>query len=178
MKIGIIIGSVREGRLGESIARWVRDTAEVPGDVELELIDLKSFDLPLFTGAVPPAALGKHYDSVAVQAWSEAIDSCQGYIFVTPEYNHGVPGAFKNAVDTLGAEWQNKPLAFVGYGADGGVRAVEQWRQIMVNFNCYDVRQALALSLFTDMGPDGFTPQERRADELKGLIEQLLTALR
>ncbi|WP_324617852.1 NADPH-dependent FMN reductase [Mycolicibacterium diernhoferi] len=110
-----------------------------------------------------------------VRRWGQAVDACDGFIFVTPEYNHGVPGAFKNAVDSLGPEWFGKTVGFVSYGADGGVRAVEQWRQIVANMQMFDVRAQVALSLFSEFGPGGFTPAGRRPGELSVLLDQLIT---
>lgn len=174
MKIGIIIGSIREGRQGAAVAEWVLKGAQAHGGATFELVDLKSFDVPLLTSATVPGAADKTYDSEQVTRWSEAIDSYDGFIFVTPEHNHGVPGAFKIAFDSLGNEWLGKTVAFVSYGADGGIRAVEQWRCIVANFQMVDVRAQVALSLFTEFGKDGFAPQERRTGELGVLLDQLL----
>ena len=175
MRIGIIVGSIREGRSGAAVGTWVAEQAAGRADAQFELIDLKTFDVPLLTSATVPAAAKKQYESENVQRWSAAIDACDGFIFVTPEYNHGVPGALKNAVGSLGSEWFGKTVGFVSYGADGGVRAVEQWRQIVANFQMLDVRAQVSLSLFTEFGADGFTPLERRAGELAGLLDQLIT---
>lgn len=178
MKLGIIIGSIRDGRKGATVARWVADNAAGIEGADFEVIDLKSYDVPLLTSATVPAAADRDYDSPQVTAWSRAIDACDGFVFVTPEYNHGVPGAFKNAVDVLGPEWTGKTVGFVSYGADGGVRAVEQWRQILVNFQMIDVRSAVALSVFTEFGEDGLQLQDRRSEEIKGLLEQLVELTR
>ncbi|WP_285028944.1 NAD(P)H-dependent oxidoreductase [Mycolicibacterium sp. lyk4-40-TYG-92] len=175
MRIGIIVGSIRDGRAGAGVGAWVAEQAAGRDDAQFELIDLKTFDVPLLTSATVPAAAKKQYESENVQRWSAAIDACDGFIFVTPEYNHGVPGAFKNAVDSLGSEWFGKTVGFVSYGADGGVRAVEQWRQIVANFQMLDVRAQVSLSLFTEFGADGFTPLDRRPGELAGLLDQLIT---
>lgn len=174
MRIGIIIGSIRDGRLGAGVAEWVADQAAEHNEAEFVLIDLKSFEVPLLTTAVIPATAKRQYESEAVRRWSEAIDGCDAFVFVTPEYNHGVPGGFKNAVDSLADEWHGKAVAFVSYGADGGVRAVEQWRQIVVNFQMVDVRAQLALSLFADFAEGAFVPQDRRVKELGTVINQLI----
>lgn len=175
MTIGIIIGSIREGRAGSAVAQWVAKHAAQRDATQFEIIDLKDFDVPLLTAAVPPAAANREYDSESVRRWSHAIDACEGFILVTPEYNHGVPGALKNAVDTLGPEWFGKTVGFVSYGADGGVRAVEQWRQIVANFQMLDVRAQVSLSLFQEFGDDGFVPHQRRAGELDTLLDQLIS---
>ena len=174
MKIGIIIGSIREGRAGQSVAEWVKSVADQRPEASFELVDLASFDVPLLTSATVPGMANKQ-DDERVARWSQAID---GFIFVTPEYNHSIPGGFKNAVDSLGPEWQGKTVAFVSYGADNGVRAVEHWRTVVANFSMHDVRQQVSLSLFTELGQDGLTLEDRRAGELETLLDQLVDATR
>lgn len=179
MKIGIIIGSVREGRFGEGVAQWVLEGAQTrgAGGFEYELIDLKSFNVPLLTSPVVPGAANKQYDDANVQAWSDAVDAVDGFIFVTPEYNHGVPGPMKNAYDSLGSEWYRKPVGFVGYGASNAIRAIEQWRQIVSNFAQIDIRNQVELSIFTDVNEEGFAPAERRAGELDAMLTSLEEAV-
>lgn len=171
-KIGIILGSTRDDRAGLAIAQWVTDLAQ-GSDVDYELIDLKAFDVPILTTSVIPMAANKNYEDPNVQAWSDAIDSCDAFIFVTPEYNHSVPGAFKNAVDSLGAEWVGKPIAYVGYSFSGGIRAVEAWRLIMANFSMPQLRTQLDISLNTDMKDGTFTP----ADFKSGIVENICAEL-
>lgn len=175
MKIGIIIGSIRDGRKGEAVASWVAAAAKEREGAEYQVIDLKAFDVPLLTSATVPGAAKKQYDSEAVTAWSHAIDGCDGFVFVTPEYNHSVPGGFKNAFDSLGPEWADKTVAFVSYGADCGVRAVEHWRTITANFRMADVRAQVALGTFTDFDGTDLDPLERRDGELDTLLDQLET---
>lgn len=177
MKIGIVIGSVREGRKGSSVAEWFASIARAHAtDVDFELIDLKAFDLPLLTSATLPGMAGKKYDDERVQAWSAAIDACDGYVLVTPEYNHGVPGALKNAYDSLGPEWEHKAIAFVSYGADNGVRAVEHWRSIVSNLHMVDVRTQQGFSIFSDFGEDGeLQPSERDGDKARALTDDLVS---
>lgn len=172
MTIGIIVGSIREGRSAESVAQWVADQAQAR-DVEYKVIDLKEYDIPLLTSATVPGAANKQYDDERVTRWSKDIDELDAFIFVTPEYNHSVPGPFKNAFDSLGSEWAGKPVAFVGYGAAGGVRAVEHWRTIVANFSMVGIRGQLDLSLFTEFGENGVQPNERRAGELEAIFTEL-----
>ncbi|MDN5562217.1 MAG: NAD(P)H-dependent oxidoreductase [Luteococcus sp.] len=176
MKIGIIVGSTRQNRAGKQIGEWVAARAEVRTDATFELVDLADFNLPFMTSPLPPAALGKQYPEPEIQAWSKKIDEFDGFILVTPEYNHGVPAAFKNAVDVLGSEWMKKAVGFVSYGADGGVRAVENWRVILANFNIYDIRNAVSINIFTEMSDGAFSPNERRAAEVKDLLDTLVPA--
>ena len=117
LKIAIIIGSTRPGRNGEAVAKWVYAIAQKRSDAEFELVDIKDFNLPLLDEPVP-AAMG-NYSKPHTKAWAAKIDSFDGYVFVTPEYNHGMNGALKNAIDFLYREWNNKAAGFVGYGGAG-----------------------------------------------------------
>ncbi|EEI17658.1 NADPH-dependent FMN reductase [Corynebacterium lipophiloflavum] len=176
-KIGVILGSVRNGRLGESVANWVMEEASTRGGFEYELVDLASFNVPLLTSATVPAAANKQYDDENTAAWSKAIDACDAFVFVTPEYNHSIPGGFKNAFDALGSEWAGKPVAFVGYGADGGVRAVEAWCLIVSNFSMNDLRNQVSLGLFDDFTNGEFTPREIKAGDRSRILGDIEAAL-
>lgn len=178
MKVGIIVGSIREGRAGAQVGEWVLETAQAHGGAEFELVDLQKFNVPLFTSATHPAAANRNYDDANVQAWGDKVNEFDAYIFVTAEYNHGVPGAFKNAIDHLGPELNTKPVAFVSYGAESGVRAVEQWRPIVANFNMFDIRAQVPLNLFTEFDENGVKPNERRPDELTALFDSLIPIAR
>jgi NAD(P)H-dependent FMN reductase len=174
MRIAVIIGSTRPGRVGEGVARWVHAHAAGRGDAEFDLIDLKDYGLGLLDEATVPGAASRQYENPATRRWSASVDSYDGFIFVTPEYNHGVPAALKNAVDVLYPEWNHKTVAFVGYGVDGGVRAVEQWRAITANLLMQAVRAQLSLSVFLDFDGPTFTPIERRVAELDTVLGQLV----
>lgn len=178
MKIGIVIGSIREGRKGADVGNWVAQRATEVTDVTFEVLDLKEFDLPFMTSATLPAMANRQYESDSVTRWSQAVDSCDGFIFVTPEYNYGLPGAFKNAIDSLGPEWGQKTVGFVSYGGDGGHRATAQWRQVVANFEMLDVRATVALSIYRDFDETGFAPQPRRPKELSVLLDQLISLTR
>lgn len=174
MKIGIIIGSTRPGRSGESVGRWVHEQAIQREDAEFELVDLEEFKLSLLGEPTVPGAANRQYEIEETRVWSEKIDSLDGFVWVTPEYNHGVPAAMKNALDLLYPEWNHKAVGFVAYGADGGVRAVEHWRSIVANVRMVAVRAQVSLSQFLDFTDGAFTPQERRAGELDNVLNQLV----
>ncbi|NOU94322.1 NADPH-dependent FMN reductase [Paenibacillus sp. LMG 31456] len=149
LKIAIIIGSTRPGRRGEAIARWVHQIAQKRSDAVYELVDIADFNLPLYDEPNPPV-LGK-YTKQHTLAWSEAIKSFDGYIFVTPEYNHAISGALKNAIDFLFNEWKDKAAGIVSYGGGtGGARAAENLRLILGELHIADVRAQVTLSIFTD----------------------------
>lgn len=174
MNIGIILGSIRTKRATEAVARFVYDVAQQrEGTTSYTLIDLADFDIPLLTSPVHPMVANKNYDDPNTQKWGNTIDRFDAFVFVTPEYNHGVPGGFKNAVDTLGAEWVGKPVSFVGHGSVSGVRAIEQWRQIVANFSMPATRAELNFNAFTHWKDDVFVPEERHTDETHAMLDEL-----
>jgi NAD(P)H-dependent FMN reductase len=172
IKIGIILGSTRPGRRGEPVARWVLDIAKQRAGAEYELVDIADFNLPHLDEAFPPS-MGQ-YSQPHTLAWAEKIRSFDGYVFVTPEYNHSTSGALKNAIDFLYAEWNNKAAGFVSYGAAGGTRAVEHLRLVMGELQVADVRAQVALSMYTDfVNFTDFTPGEHQAEAVGVLLDQL-----
>jgi NAD(P)H-dependent FMN reductase len=179
LKIAIIVGSIRTGRKGSQVGRWVADLAAQRTDAYFSLMELADYDVPLLTAETVPGGANRQYESAAVRNWSRDIDSCDAFIFVTPEYNHGVPGAFKNAFDSLGPEWGGKAVGFVAYGSVGGVRAVEQWRQIVATFGMTDVTAEITMPTYSEFDREGtFTPSERRQDELGALIDEVVLRTR
>ncbi|GAA1125250.1 MULTISPECIES: NADPH-dependent FMN reductase [Streptomyces violaceusniger group] len=174
LKIAIILGSTRPGRNGAAVAQWVFDIARRRTDAEYELVDIDDYRLPLLDEAVPPS-LGQ-YSQPHTRAWAEKIASFDGYVFITPEYNHSTSGALKNAIDFLYAEWNNKAAGFVGYGSAGGTRAVEHLRLVMAELQVADVRAQVALSLFTDFENfSTFTPAEHQAEAVNTLLDQVVS---
>lgn len=173
LRIAIILGSTRPGRNGEAVARWVNSIAQERTDATYELVDLKDFNLPLLDEPEPPA-MGK-YSKDHTKKWAEKIASFDGYVFVTPEYNHGIPGALKNAIDFLYKEWNNKAAGFVGYGSALGARAVEQLRLVMGEVQIADVRAQVMLSLYADFeNGKVFKPSDRQEKSVNGMLEQVV----
>lgn len=175
LHIAIILGSTRPERRGADVARWVleRVQAQARPDTRVELIDIADYQLPLLDEPVPPSQ--GRYSQPHTRRWAETIARFDGFLFVTAEYNHGIPGALKNALDFLYAEWNNKAAAFVSYGSAGGTRAVEQLRQVMAELQIADVRAQVALSLYTDFENFGaFRPAAHHDKSLATLMEQLV----
>lgn len=173
LKLAIILGSTRPGRVGEAVARWVYEHAQPRSDAAFELVDIASFNLPLLDEPIPPSQ-GK-YSQEHTKRWAAKVASFDGYVFVTPEYNHGIPGALKNAIDFLYAEWNNKAAGFVGYGSAGGVRAVEHLRLVMAEVQVATVRNQVALSLFTDFENfSTFKPAAHHEKSLAQMLDQLV----
>lgn len=170
MKIAIVLGSTRPGRLGEQVAKWVYEQAGERKEAEYELVDIKDFNLPLLDEPAPPAQ--QKYSKERTKKWSEKIASFDAYVFVTPEYNHSTSGALKNAIDFLYKEWNNKAAGFVAYGSVGGVRAVEHLRLVMAEVQVATVRQQVALSLFTDFEKGQFKPAARHGPNMQKVFAQ------
>ena len=148
LKIAIVLGSTRPGRKSEAVAKWAYEIAQKRADADFTLLDLATFELPLLDEPMP-AASGS-YSHPHTRRWSAAIASFDGYIFVTPEYNHGTSGALKNAIDFLYHEWTDKAAGFIGYGYTMGARAIENLRLVMASLQVATVRPHVGLSLFTD----------------------------
>jgi len=172
LTIGIILGSTRPGRKGDQVANWVLAQAATRTEANYELIDLADFALPHLDEAMP-ASMGQ-YANDHTKAWAEKISGFDGFVFVTPEYNHSTSGALKNALDYLYQEWNNKAAAFVSYGGGGGMRAVEHLRLIVGELQMADVRAQVAFSLHTDFESyTTLTPGPQHAAGLATLFDQL-----
>ncbi len=172
-KIGIILGSTRPGRNGEAVAKWVLELASQRTDAEFELVDLLDYKLPHLDEPVPPAMA--QYSQAHTLEWAAKIASFDGFVIVTPEYNHATSGVLKNAIDFLFAEWNNKAVGFVGYGSVGGARAVESLRLIAGELMMADVRAQVTLSLATDFeNYSRFTPDERHVGALTTVLDQTI----
>src|SRR3954467_3434216 len=138
LNVAIITGSTRPGRNGEAVARWVYEIAQRRGDAKFELVDIKDFNLPLLDEQMPPI-LGQ-YSQPHTKAWAAKIAEFDAFVFVTAEYNHGIPAALKNAIDFLFREWNHKAAGFVSYGGHAnGSRAVEQLRLVLAEVHVADV---------------------------------------
>lgn len=173
IRIGIILGSTRPNRNGEQVAMWVHDMASRRSDAEFELIDLRDYPLPHLDEPLPPS-LGQ-YQHEHTRAWADKIASFDGFVMVTPEYNHSTSGVLKNAIDYLHAEWNNKAVGFVSYGGVGGARAAEHLRLICGALQMADVPQQVMLSLLTEF--ENFTifrPGDHNATALDTLLDQVI----
>src|SRR6202453_3348772 len=172
-RIGIILGSTRPNRNGEQVAQWVFDIARQRADAEFELVDLRDYPLPHFDEPMPPA-LGQ-YAHDHTKEWAQKIASFDGFVMVTPEYNHSTSGVLKNAIDYLYAEWNNKAVGFVSYGSVGGARAAEQLRLVVGELQMADVRQQVALSLLTEFeNYSVFKPGDYNLAALSTLLDQVI----
>ncbi|RIQ32485.1 NADPH-dependent FMN reductase [Jiangella rhizosphaerae] len=173
-RIAIIIGSTRPDRVGPAVAHWLLDLAEQRGDADYEVVDLADFDLPHLDEPLP-AATGR-YTRPHTLRLAETVAGFDGFVFVTPEYNRSYPGVLKTAIDLVYAEWHHKAAGFVGYGADGGIRAVEHLRGVMGMLQVADVRGQVTLSVYDDF--EDFTrptPRERQVAAAGTMLGEVVT---
>lgn len=167
LKIGIILGSTREGRVSPQVGAWIKDLADKRGDAAYEIVDIADYNLPLMGEAGGELA--------GVNAWSEKINSLDGFVFVTQEYNHSIAASLKNALDYLREEWNNKAAGIVSYGSVGGARAAEHLRGILGELQVADVRVHPALSLFTDFENfSHFQPQANQVTSVNDMLDQVI----
>jgi NAD(P)H-dependent FMN reductase len=172
-RIGIILGSTRPNRNGEQVAKWVYDIASRRDDAEFELVDLRDYPLPHLDEPLPPS-MGQ-YQNEHTRQWADKIGSFDGFVIVTPEYNHSTSGVLKNAIDYLYAEWNNKAVGFVSYGGVGGARAAEHLRLVAGELQMADVRQQVALSLLTEFENFSvFKPADYSLAALNTLLDQVV----
>ena len=173
IRIGIILGSTRPGRNGEQVATWVYDVAARRDDAQFELVDLADYPLPHLDEALPPS-FGQ-YRNEHTKRWAAKVASFDGFVLVTPEYNHSTSGVLKNAIDYLYAEWTNKAVGFVSYGAAGGARAVEHLRLIAGELQMADVRQQVVLSLATEFeNYSVFRPGNHNIPAVNTMLDQVV----
>jgi NAD(P)H-dependent FMN reductase len=140
--IQVILGSTRNGRFGEKAAAWVMDRVGAQDDLVAELVDLREYPMEFYDQERPPAYGDRDYPP-GVERWANRVDQADGYLVITPEYNHGYPAVLKNALDAVFPEFNRKPIAFVGYGNSGGARSIEQLRLVAIELEMAPLRRAV-----------------------------------
>jgi NAD(P)H-dependent FMN reductase len=184
LRIAIVVGSTRPCRRTAVAARWVAEVAArhpsvASGDATFEVVDLADAGLPLLDEKIP--ALFGRYEHAHSRDWAAVVSSFDGFVFVTPEYNHSVPAALKNAIDFLFAEWHHKAAGFVSHGIHGGTHAVAHLRQVLGEVMVADVRTQVALSAFTDFvlesptDPGTIAPGDHQEPTLVEMLDEVLT---
>ncbi len=143
LRIGIVLGSTRVGRFADKPAGWLLELAKMRAGVAFEIVDLRDHPLPFFNE--PKSPLRAPPQNEAAAKWARKVGELDAFVFVTGEYNHGIPAVLKNALDYVYAEWNRKPAAFVGYGNAGGARCIEQLRLVLVELQVAPLRLAVHL---------------------------------
>ena len=179
MLIQVITGTTRQGRFSQKVSCWVVEHLAAHGGLQVELVDLRDHPLPFFDG-VAPARAPREYPRQDVAQLGRTLDRADGFVVLTAEYNHGYPAVLKNAMDWTFVEWRRKPIAFVGWGNVGGARAVEQLREVAVEFEMAPLRHAVhilpdvmiaAREATADAGSTAFEPL---VPKLKLLTDDLI----
>jgi len=164
LRIGIILGSTRDGRVSESVGNWVLENTDNTDNVLYEIVDLRDYKLPF---------LGTSDDNATIIKWNQKLDELDGYIFIVAEYNHSITAALKNALDLASDAWNNKSAGIVSYGSAGGARAAEHLRGILSELQIASVRTHILLSLFDDFENYSFKPRDIHEDNLNSLFIQV-----
>jgi NAD(P)H-dependent FMN reductase len=173
LRIGIILGSTRPGRRGDQIASWVLDTARAHGGADYELIDLAHHGLGNLDEGGNPTH--QRYEHQHTRDWSAVIDGFDGFVFLTPEYNHSFPGALKNALDYVYREWTDKAAGIVSYGGwAAGVRAAEALRLVLAELQVATVRAQPAVPLIPAFATGAFVPPEGLDVAVHGMLDQVI----
>lgn len=174
VKIGIVIGSTRPTRVGKKVTDWFHSQIKDISGAEFEIIDLLAEDLPFLSEPESPAS--GNYQQQKTKDWSAKISSYDGFILVTPEYNHGYPAPLKNAIDMLFHEWSKKPVAFVGYGGLGGGRAIEQLIPVVARVGMVPLATTTfnVLNVWTAFDEDGNIKEENTMGNKEKLVENLV----
>ncbi|MBI4049815.1 MAG: NAD(P)H-dependent oxidoreductase [Candidatus Doudnabacteria bacterium] len=144
LRIKIILGSTRPNRFSDKPGAWILKEAKKKPGVEAELLDLRDYPLPFYNQPVSPSQIkGSAYAEEIVRKWAAKIKEADAFIIVAPEYNHGISGVLKNALDSVYAEWNKKAVGFVAYGSVGGARSVEHLRGVAVELQMAPIRSAI-----------------------------------
>ena len=173
-RLGVVSVSVREGRAGNPVADWLVGRARQHGRFEIDVIDLKALDLPILSEPNHPRL--KKYTQPSTQAWSERVDACDAFVFVSPEYNYMTPPSLVNALDHLYQEWNYKAVALVTYGGvSGGLRGAQVTRQMVTAFKMVPIVEAVAIPFFAKLIEDErFTGGESYDRSAAAMLDELL----
>lgn len=175
LKLQIIVCSTRPGRVGPSVAHWFHDFAVTHGGFDASLVDLATFDLPVYDEPIHPRF--QQYEKEHTQRWSASVAAADAYVFVTPEYNYGPPPAFVNALNYLYKEWNYKPCGFVSYGGvSGGLRAVQMEKLLVTTLKMMPMMEGVAVPMVAShISEDGrFSANELIDASAKTLLGELL----
>jgi NAD(P)H-dependent FMN reductase len=167
LKIGIILGSTRQGRVSPQVGEWGKGIADQRGDADYEIVDISEYNLP-FLGTTDGTEPG-------IAAWNQKLASLDGFVFVVQEYNHSITGALKNALDFAREAWNDKAAGIVSYGSTGGARAAEHLRGILGELKVADVRTHPTLSLFTDFENGSvFKPADLHQTNMTAMLDEVI----
>ncbi len=164
LNIKVIVGSTRDARFSDKAAAWITGEIRKQKEIEVEVLDLRDYDMPFYNEPVSPSYKQEPFKNEAVARFTKKIAEGDAFVIVTPEYNHGASGVLKNALDWVYPEWNNKPVSFVSYGSVGGARAVEQLRLNAIELQMAPIRQAVHI-------PQHWTLLDEKGNLKEGALE-------
>ncbi|MGH7239630.1 MAG: NADPH-dependent FMN reductase [Candidatus Saccharimonadales bacterium] len=170
MKLGVVIVSVREGRVGEAVGKWFVEYAKKHGGFsEVEAIDLKSVNLPVMNEPKHPVM--REYQFDYTKRWSALIEPCDAFVFVTPEYDYFAPGSLVNAIDYLSQEWNYKPAGIVGYGGiSGGLRSIQAAKPLLTSVKIMPLPESVSFHYVQNFIKAGVLVPERQHEDMARLM--------
>jgi len=174
-KLYVIAVSTRPGRAGFPLVQWFTERAKAHGGFDVELVDLKEENLPMFDEPRHPRL--RQYEHEHTKRWSAKIDAADAFVFVTPEYNHGTPPSLINALIYLVHEWAHKPVSFVSYGGPaGGTRAVQMVKPMLVALKMLPLMESVMVPTFAHHIDDQgvFRASELQESHATGTLDALL----
>ncbi|MHA7774070.1 NADPH-dependent FMN reductase [Roseibium sp. M-1] len=174
LKLKVITGSTRPGRVGPTIANWAASAAEAHGGFQVESVDLADINLPLLDEAAHPAA--QQYSHEHTKRWSSIVGDADAFLFLTPEYDYFAPASLVNAIQVLYREWNYKPAGIVSYGGiSGGLRASQTLRELLANVNVMPLPQVVPVPFFPEFISEDkvFTPNDKISEGMTGLLGEL-----
>lgn len=179
LKIKIILGSTRLNRFSDKPGTWILKEIKKKEGIDPEILDLRDYPLPFYNEPISPSMVKNgEYPNDITKKWAAKIQEADGFIIITPEYNHGTSGVLKNALDHIYAEWNNKPVAFVAYGGVDGARAVEQLRTVTVELQMAPIRNAIHIPQPWTLSDENGNLKDGALDPFKGnangLFDQLV----
>lgn len=180
MKVQVILGSIRPGRVSERVAKWIMNELEGTKSLEAELVDLKDFTLPLFDEPISPQFNSNRKPEGVVKEWLDKLAEADAYIIVSPEYNRSMPGVVKNALDYVDYQMVNKPVGLVAHGVTGGAQAIANYRMTLSQLKTITLSDAVYLTGATRLiNDDGVMDEEVTSSpygphtELKAILDTL-----
>ncbi|MEU6057072.1 NAD(P)H-dependent oxidoreductase [Streptomyces sp. NPDC047097] len=174
IRLAVVVGSTRKGRIGPTVAKWFIEQAQEHGDFDLSVIDLAEAGLPSELSGPPKDGV---YASSQVTAFAAAVAAADAFAVITPEYNRGYPSGLKLAIDSVYSEWHAKPVAFVSHGGfSGGLRAVEQLRQVFVEVHAMTIRDSVSFPMASEQFSEGGKPRDAEGAGIaaKQMLNQLV----
>ncbi|MFT4199555.1 NADPH-dependent FMN reductase [Gordonia sp. (in: high G+C Gram-positive bacteria)] len=171
----IVVGSVREGRIGLPIAEWARRAADEDGRFDVDFADLAEIDLPFMDEPNHPRL--HQYTKAHTVEWSKRAEAADAFLFVFPEYNYSYAPAIKNALDYLSAEWNRKPVGFVNWGGNSaGTRAQVALRPVVTGLGMVMTKGNVEINFPQKQVDDEgrFVPNEQQAAVLQAQFDEML----